>query len=39
MWYALKGLPCVVMVRKLERKSQLGKPRRRWQDDVNTDVT
>jgi hypothetical protein len=26
------------MVRKPERKSQLGKPRRRWQDNINIDV-
>jgi len=38
MWHVLKGILYVVMVRKLEKKSQLGKPRRRWEDDINTDV-
>jgi 2-oxo-4-hydroxy-4-carboxy--5-ureidoimidazoline (OHCU) decarboxylase len=38
MWHVLKGIPYVVIVRKPERKSQLDKPRRRWQNDINTDV-
>ena len=38
MWHVLKGIPYVVMVRKPERKCQLGKPRRRWQGDINADV-
>jgi len=38
MWHVLKIIPYLVMFRKPVRKSQLGKPRRRWQDDINTDV-
>jgi len=38
MWHVLKMIPGVVMVRKPARKGQLDKPRRRWQDCINTDV-